>query len=41
MKYKKNKTYSLFNYEPHDGMIYAKATDGIIHFYHCHDYSGE
>lgn len=41
MKFKKNKTYRLFEYEPYCGMLYLKVTDGLIHFYHCYDYWGD
>ena len=41
MKIRKNKIFTLFDYDPKEGMIYAKVRDGIIHFYHCHDYWGE
>ena len=41
MKYKKNKQYSLFKYEPNCGMIYIKVVDGQIYFYNCHNYWGE
>lgn len=41
MKYKKDKRYRLFEYEPRCGMIYAKVEESLIYFYNCHDYWGE
>lgn len=38
MKYKKNKRYRLFDYEPRCGMIYIKVENGQIYFYNCRDY---
>ena len=38
MKYKKNKRYRLFEYEPRCGMIYIKVENGQIYFYNCRNY---